>query len=199
MKRKFHVRFLGGGSAARRSCYPTHRGRMRPARIAWCILLVLMVALASFGAWCATRPHLTPGDPGEGTAHRPAPTHSPEKMESVAAVPLPATREAIEATLKPCLGRTVREVVQLLDLGEAKPRWTQEPPGTLRGASYFTADERSITLYIAEGEPLFRQFNDFFEWDYEAFLRCRVGGIQYSVGEVWLDLGPAVPWQWRRE
>ena len=51
--------------------------------------------------------------------------------------------------------------------------------------------------YRAEGEPLFRQYNDRNEWDYKLFLGCRVGGIQYDVGDIRLDLGPAVPWQWR--
>jgi hypothetical protein len=88
--------------------------------------------------------------------------------------------------------------VDLLGLKDAKWFWTDEPPGILRGVSYYPADGREVTLYIAEGEPLFRRFDDRREWDYEAFLGCRVGGIQYKAGEISVDLGPAVPWQFRR-
>jgi hypothetical protein len=89
--------------------------------------------------------------------------------------------------------------VRFLGLGEAKWFWTDEPPCILRGVTYFLADGRSVTIYIAEGEPLFRRFDGSRAWDYEGFLDCRVGGIQYKdkAGEVWLDIGPAVPWQWR--
>jgi hypothetical protein len=109
-----------------------------------------------------------------------------------------ASREATEALLKPCIGKPAREVVQLLGLADAKRYWVDEPPGILRGVSYYPNEKRSIKLYIAEGEPLFRQFNDQFEWDYDAFLTCRIGGIQYESGGVVLDVGSAVPWQWRR-
>ena len=88
--------------------------------------------------------------------------------------------------------------MQRLDLGEAERHWTDEPPGILRGISHSPPDGRRVTLYIAEGEPLFRKFSDRFEWDYAEFLRCRVGGFQYEAGEVHLDIGPAVPWQWRQ-
>jgi hypothetical protein len=158
---------------------------MPPRNVALLIPLMI-VALASFGAWRITRPHYTHGDPGEG------------EVAVVTTVPRPASREAAETLLKPCLGRTVRDVVQMLDLGGAKQSWVDEPPGVLRGSAYYTADEQRVVLYIAEGEPLFRQFNEFCKWDYAAFLGCRVGGIQYWSGEIDLDLGPAVPWQWRR-
>ena len=106
--------------------------------------------------------------------------------------------ETTEVQLNECLGHTADEVVQRMRLGDAEWRWTDEPPGILRGVSYSPADGRRVTLYIAEGEPLFRKFSDRCEWDHMAFLRCRVGGIQYESGDVHLDIGPAVPWQWRR-
>jgi hypothetical protein len=107
-------------------------------------------------------------------------------------------RQATEARLNQCLNQPAREVVQLLGLGQAKWYWTDEPPGILRGVSYHPADGRSVTLYIAVGEPLFRRFSDRLEWDYEAFLGCRVGGIQYAAGDIHIDVGPAVPWQFRQ-
>jgi hypothetical protein len=169
---------------------------MRPGRVTLYVLLGLGMALVGVGAWMATRPHPTPGGPTEGESGNtpPAPAQS---QPAPAQSPLPRGRRGV-ALLEPCLGRTVREVVQLLGLGDAERYWTDEPPGILRGASYFQRDGRSVTLYIAEGEPLFHRFSDRMEWDYEAFLKCRVGGIQYKAGEVHLDLGPAVPWQWRR-
>jgi hypothetical protein len=107
-----------------------------------------------------------------------------------------------EALLNPCLGRPVWEVVQMLRLGDAKWSWAHEPPGILRGASYvpvdFPADGRLVTLYIAAGEPLFRLYRERLDWDYEVFLGCRVGGIQSEAGDIHLDVGPAVPWQFRR-
>lgn len=163
-------------------------------RVARYALLGLAVALAGVGAWLAFRPHPSPG----GTLEGPSLAETPAPEQPAAAAQLPATREAAEARLTPCLGLTAREVVQRLGLGEAKRYWTDEPPGILRGSSYHLADGRSVTLYIAPGEPLFCRFSDRMEWDYEAFLGCKVGGIQYHAGEVRLDLGPAVPWQWRR-
>jgi hypothetical protein len=99
--------------------------------------------------------------------------------------------------LNECLGLTVSEVVQHLGLQDAERRWVDEPPLILRGASYYPAKGREVTLYIAEGEPLFRNFNENRDWDYSAFLRSRIGGIQYESGDVHFDIGPAVPWQWR--
>lgn len=106
--------------------------------------------------------------------------------------------ETTEAQLSDCLGHPADQAVERLRLGDAKWHWSDEPPAILRGVSYSPADSRRVTLYIAEGEPLFRKFSDRFEWDYGAFLRCRVGGIQYESGDVHLDIGPAVPWQWRK-
>jgi hypothetical protein len=107
-------------------------------------------------------------------------------------------KEPTETQLNECLNQTADEVVQRLRLGEAKRIWTDEPPGILRGVSYYFADGRRMTLYIAESEPLFRTASDRSEWDYGAFLRSRVGGIQYHSGDIQLDIGPAVPFQWRR-
>lgn len=109
----------------------------------------------------------------------------------------PSPEPPTEAQLNECLGQPVAEVVQRLRLGGAEWHWTDEPPCTLRGASYSVGNRR-VYLYIAEDEPLFRQFDIDREWDYGAFLQCRVGGIQYESGDVHFDIGPAVPWQWRR-
>jgi hypothetical protein len=105
-------------------------------------------------------------------------------------------REMIEAQLEDCIGRTAHEVVKELGLEEAEWYWTDEPPGILRGVTYFTPDGRTVKVYIAAGEPLFRRLGIRREWDYEAFLNCRVGGIQYKAWNAKFDIGPAVPWQW---
>ena len=163
-------------------------------RVSRLTLIGFAVALASVGVWLAFRHYPSPGVPA-GEASR---GEQPAAEQPPAAAQLPATREAAEARLTPCLGLTLREVVERLGLSDAKRYWTDEPPGILRGSSYRLADGRSVTLYIAQGEPLFRRLSERMEWDYEAFLGCRVGGIQYEAGEVHLDIGPAVPWQWRR-
>jgi hypothetical protein len=147
---------------------------MRLSRYFWYALSVVAVALMCFGAWYAFQ------------------TIGP-------AVPVqPISRGATEAALKRCIGQTAKEVVLLLELSDAKWYWTDEPPGVLRGVSYAPANERSVTLYIAKDEALFRRFEERREWDYEAFLGCRIGGIQYKAGEVRLDIGPDVPFQFRR-
>jgi hypothetical protein len=171
---------------------------MRPNRVAWLSLFILGATLAALGVWLATRPQTSP-DAGtnSGTANTSQDSVNREAAALIVAV-FPLVIEANEALLQACIGKPAREVVQLLGLGEAKWFWTDEPPGILRGVSYFPDDERSVKLYIAEGEPLFREFRDRGRWDYEAFLACRVGGIQYKSGGVVLDVGPAVPWQWRR-
>lgn len=161
------------------------------------ILIAAGLVLASVGAWLAVR--FFTGSTQQGQLNQEAPGQSVASREATTA-PVsgqPTARRAIETMLKPCLGRPVREVVQILKLQDAGHDWTHEPPCILRGARYVTTD-RSITLYIAEGEPLFRCFSDRLDWDYKAFLDCRVGGIQYEVGELHLDLGPAVPVLWRR-
>jgi hypothetical protein len=109
----------------------------------------------------------------------------------------PQTPSITTTDLHECLGLPAGEVVQRLRLGEAEWFWSEEPPFILRGVSYFPADGQRVTLYIAEGEPLFRQFSEHGEWDYETFQRCRVGGIQYKAGDTHLNIGPAVPWQFR--
>jgi hypothetical protein len=106
--------------------------------------------------------------------------------------------EVTAGEVNACIGLPVGRAVDRLRVGDAKWYWTDEPPGILRGVSYYPADGRRVTLYIAEGEPLFRKFSDRFEWDYAAFLVCRVGGIQYEDGQYHLDIGPAVPWQFKR-
>ncbi|HEX4610966.1 MAG TPA: hypothetical protein VH092_22440 [Urbifossiella sp.] len=121
----------------------------------------------------------------------------PEDLGRSAVEPATAA-EPTAAALHECLGRPASEVVERLRLADSKWYWTDEPPGTLRGVTFSPGDGRQVTLYIAEGEPLFRQFSDQREWDHAAFLRCRVGGIQYEAGDVHLDIGPAVPWQWRQ-
>jgi hypothetical protein len=104
-----------------------------------------------------------------------------------------------EARLQECIGQTGEEVVGNLGLTGAKWYWTDEPPGILRGVSYYLAEGGQVTVYLAEGEPLFRRFDDRRDWDYEGFLACRVGGIQYQAGGLRLDIGPDVPEQWRQE
>ena len=106
-------------------------------------------------------------------------------------------RQIIEARLKPCLGRPAREVVADIKLGGANWYGTDEPPMILRGVSYYPADGSSVTIYIAASEPLFRRFSEKGEWDYDAFLGCRVGGIQYRLNDIHVDSGPDVPWQFR--
>ena len=108
-----------------------------------------------------------------------------------------STAETTQGRLDECLGQPARDVVQQLRLGDAEWHWTDEPPGVLRGVSYSPVDGRQVSVYIAEGEPLFRKFSARRKWDYEAFLDCRIGGIQYESEEIRLDLGPAVPWQFR--
>jgi hypothetical protein len=153
------------------------RGRIvRHGRTIRYVFLISLTALAcAWGVWFALRPH-----------HKPASSLRTED------------RAVADIRLNECIGRTAREVVQFLGLGEAAWFWTDEPPGILRGVSYFPADGRSVTIYIAQEEALFRRFDEHREWDYEGFLNCRVGGIQYAVGEARHDIGPAVPWQWRR-
>lgn len=106
--------------------------------------------------------------------------------------------EPLEIRLQRLIGRPAKEIVRQLDLAEATWYWVDEPPGILRGVSYLLADKRSVSLYVAEGEPLFRRLDFDQAWDYEEFLSSRVGGIQYKEGEVWLDIGPDVPWQFER-
>ena len=110
----------------------------------------------------------------------------------------PVSREATDGKLKKCIGQTAKDVVQLLGLKDAKWEWVDEPPGILRGVTYSSDKTHSVTIYIAEGETLFRKFDEKRKWDYAAFLSCRIGGIQYTSGELHLDIGPSVPFQWRQ-
>jgi hypothetical protein len=107
---------------------------------------------------------------------------------------------ALRNNLKACLGLTFEQAVRKLDLGKTdKTFFTDEPPCVLRGMTYYLPQKVEVTLYIAEQDPLFRSFCDSREWDREQLLRARVGGISYRKGEIALDVGPAVPWQWRRD
>lgn len=106
--------------------------------------------------------------------------------------------ETTAEQLNQCLAQPVEKVVERLRLADGKWDWLDEPPGILRGVTYYQGDGREVKLYIASGEPLFRKFSDSREWDYIAFLQCRVGGIQYTAGAVHHDIGPAVPWQFRQ-
>lgn len=71
------------------------------------------------------------------------------------------------------------------------------PPGVLRGVKYLSAEDAFVILYIAEEEPLFRCFVGDRKWNYDEFLTCRIGGIQFHADGLRLDVGPDVPWQWR--
>ena len=107
-----------------------------------------------------------------------------------------AHREMTRRQLADCVGRPFEEVVTTLRLADAERHWVDEPPAILRGVVYATGDGRRVTLYLAEGEPLYRKASLDFEWDYSAVLRCRVGGVQYEGWGQRLNIGPAVPWQW---
>lgn len=91
----------------------------------------------------------------------------------------------------------IHEVVSVLDLSDARRQWVQEPPFILRGVVYYKGT-RTVYLYISEDDPLYRQFNDNCQWDYTTVAECRVGGIVYVDGEHRIEVGPDVPWQFRR-
>ncbi len=126
--------------------------------------------------------------------------HFAAPRTSTAVAPsIPESRDDIRKWLRPAVGQSVREAIAHLGLEEANRFWTDEPPGILRGASYHLSDNRSVTLFIAEGEPLYRKFSDQRKWDNDAFLDCKVGGVQYHDTRGVYDLGPAVPFQWAGE
>ena len=118
------------------------------------------------------------------------------RTTTVGAPSIPESRDDIRKWLRPALGQSVRQAIAHLGLEEANRFWTDEPPGILRGASYYLPGDRSVTLYIAQGEPLYRKFSDQCEWDNDAFLDCKVGGVQYHDTRAVYELGPAVPFQW---
>jgi hypothetical protein len=122
---------------------------------------------------------------------------SNDKPKPVPRVPLSASRAAAEGQLKPCVGKTVQEVVLLLGLEDAERHWSDEPPGILRGARYYASDGGTVTLIPAVGEPMYGKFDDSGEWDYKMFLGCRVGWVQYDLNDDRLDVGPAGLVQWR--
>ena len=124
------------------------------------LLTSVGITLASFSVWYAIRP------------------------------PRTASREKIEATLTPCIGLPARDVLHRLGIEEAKRHWNDEPPGKLRGVSYYTADGRSVRLYLAKGEPLYRQINMGRHWDYSSFLDSHIGRIQYESHSIDVEIGP---------
>jgi len=85
-----------------------------------------------------------------------------------------------------------KDVVAKMGLEKAKWSWTHEPPGILRGATYSLGEKTYVKIYIGRGERLYRKFDEKCEWDYKAFLDCKVGGIQYRGGETQLPEDQAV-------
>jgi hypothetical protein len=101
-----------------------------------------------------------------------------------------------KSDLAACLGITMAEMVQRMRLDQAKSQyWVDEPPGILRGREFYLPDGTSVTLYISDGDPLFREFSERREWDQTAFLKAGLGGATVKGGGVRLDVGN-VPWQW---
>ncbi|HZZ80411.1 MAG TPA: hypothetical protein VFE62_18050 [Gemmataceae bacterium] len=105
--------------------------------------------------------------------------------------------EASEESLKKCLNKTAKEVVEHFKLKDAEWHWIDEPPGILRGVSY-SVNKQYFNLYIADGEKLFRRFNEKRKWNHDEFLACKIGGINFHSRGVYFDIGPAVPFQFRR-
>jgi hypothetical protein len=106
--------------------------------------------------------------------------------------------DVTEESLKKCIAKTAKEIVEHFKLNTAKWSWIDEPPGIVRGVRY-PVDNVVFKLYIAQGERLFRRFDENRKWNYEEFLGCNIGGIQYDSGEIRLDIGAAVPFQFRRQ
>ena len=106
--------------------------------------------------------------------------------------------DVTEETLKKCIGKTAREVVEHLKLDKAEHLWVDEPPGILRGVHYPVGKKVGFILYIAQGEKLYRRFDEDRKWNYKEFLGCKVGGIQYLWGINQINVGDAVPFQFRR-
>lgn len=128
-------------------------------------------------------------------ARQPIPTDAHNSARAGPEVaPMPVD---VEARLRGCIGKTVAEVVETLGLNGIEPILVDEPPGVLRGISYFDGRQPVVTLYFAETEPLHRKFSERRDWDTTLIPKCRVGGIQYSSCGGRFDIGPAIPWQWR--
>jgi hypothetical protein len=149
-----------------------------------CLAMLLTGAL---GIWLASKAHSRGPSPEDQT-----------DSAGQQSKPAQAVQLVREQELKSCLGQRADQVVEKMKLVDAKWFWCDEPPCVLRGVTYFPQQGTQVTLYINSAEPLFRQFKEDCEWNYKAFLRCRVGGIQYWSEERWFDVGPDVPWQWRR-
>jgi hypothetical protein len=102
-----------------------------------------------------------------------------------------------ESDLRALLGRSMKEVGDRMNLTEARRVfWVDEPPLELRGRQFFFADREEVMLFLDESEPLFKAFSETAEWDKDAFLRAKVGGIRVESDDGMIDVGN-VPWQWR--
>ena len=111
----------------------------------------------------------------------------------------PQIRESkkLETKLSSLLGKSGNEIVTELKISSSNCSLTDEPPMILRGAS-FNYENGYITLYIAEGEKLFRKFllNEPKPTCSE-ILNSKVGGIQLIQNGKNIWVGAAVPFQWR--
>jgi hypothetical protein len=102
-----------------------------------------------------------------------------------------------ERDLHAFLGLSMKEVSDRMNLVEAwHAHWVDEPPCLLRGRSFFFSDGEKVMLFLDESEPLFKAFSETREWDKDAFLRAKVGGICVESADEMIDVGN-VPWQWR--
>ena len=113
---------------------------------------------------------------------------------------LPSSRFLARAMASDLKGR--RKPARILEVGPGTGAVTREIVRHLQEGDRFDAVEinASFVAHLRKRfnqEPLFRKFDENRRWDYAAFLRCRIGGIQYKSGDVWLDVGQDVPWQFR--
>jgi hypothetical protein len=124
----------------------------------------------------------------------------PERAHSSFQTLYPADNVPMRERFGGLLGLPADQVIQKMGLDKATAWfWVDEPPGYLRGVTYFLPGGQWLTLYVACGEPLYKNFSESDRWDYDVFLGAKVGGIQYwgldnSVA-VWA--GSDVPFQWR--
>jgi len=103
----------------------------------------------------------------------------------------------LEMKFSSLLGKSGNEIVTELKISSNDCSLTDEPPMVLRGAS-FKYENGYITLYIAEGENLFRKF--FLNGPKPTcseILNSKVGGIQLMQNGKNIWVGAAVPFQWR--
>ena len=137
------------------------------------IRLFAMAAIVLPGAGCLQEPGVTPGK-----------TSGQKDLQ-------------LKRQLKSYIGLSVQEVVENLDLGKAETLWVMEPPGCLRGMHYIYLDRLWVTLYLDCRDPMFYQESDHGNWDHEAFLRARVGGIEYQSAGREITVGECIGWQQR--